>query len=172
MKPAVRLCIALLAFAASPVGLAADFEFSVDAPKFRVTLPSIPAMKMETHPMHATNPHLRYLGIAGKYTVAIFTPAAAAGMTALECAAATVRSLAARKGVPPAADILKARLNDNTFVAMYATPLDPGVQLHAHFLSAAHGTHCIEVHAAMVSTSMEDLAPWVDGFDKARIDTD
>ena len=160
---------ALAALLASLPGLAAEFAFEVAAPKFRVTLPHIPAMKMDTHPLNAKQPHLRFLGSDGPYTVSVITPAAAAGMSALECASATVRSMAARPGVPPSAEMYKARLDDNTYVAIYAAELEGVVQLHAHVLSAAEGTHCVEVHASKMSTSPEDLEPWVRGFDGARI---
>jgi len=163
------LFCALAALLASLPGLAADFAFEVDGPKFRVTLPGIPPMKMATHPLNASQPHLRYLGSDGPYTVSVITPTAAAGMSALECASATVRTMAARPGVPPSAEMYKARLDDNTYVAIYAAEIEGIVQLHAHVLSAAGGTHCVEVHASRMSASPEDLEPWVKGFDGARI---
>jgi hypothetical protein len=150
---------------------AGDFAFEVAAPKFRVSIPGVPPMKMETHPQHAAQPHLRYLGSQGPYTVSIITPTAAAGMTAIECASATVRSMAARQGMPPSAEMYKAKLDDNTFVAMYAAAVGGAVQLHAHFLSAAGGTHCIEVHASKMSESPDDVESWFRGFTQARIES-
>ena len=78
MRILARFC-ALAALLLSLPGRAADFAFEVDGPKFRVTLPGVPPMKMATHPMNAEQPHLRYLGSDGPYTVSIITPAAAAG---------------------------------------------------------------------------------------------
>lgn len=149
---------------------AEDFVFEVAEPRFRVTLPNIPRMKMDPHPMNASQPHLRLLGSEGPYTVAVFVPAAAAGMTARECASAIVRSLAARPGVPPPDQIYKARLNDHTYVAIYASRFGDVVNLHAHFMSAAGGKHCIEVHAAKVSVSEDDLDPWLNGFGNANVE--
>ncbi len=165
-------CLAAAALVASMPGRAEDFVFEVAVPKFRVTLPNIPAMDMQTHPLNAKQPHLRYLGSQGPYTVSIITPAAAAGMTPLECASATVRSMATRPGFPPPKEVFKARLNDHTYAAMYAVSLGGAVQLNAHFLSAAGGTHCVEVHASKMSTSPEDVTPWFKGFDQASIDAD
>ena len=66
---------------------------------------------------------------------------------------------------------MKARLNDRTFVAIYAAPLVVGVQLHAHLLSAAGGgTHCVEVHATRVSIDEDDLASWITNLQKASIE--
>jgi len=176
MLPSMSRTLALLSAAllllARPAAAAEDFVFAVASPKFKVTLPGIPPMKMETHPKHAAQPHLRYLGSSGPYTVSVVTPAAEAGMTPLECASATVRSMAARPGVPPSAEMYKARLDERTFVAIYTTEIEGIVQLHAHLLSAAGGAHCVEVHALRVSASPEDLEPWVRGFDGARIALD
>lgn len=149
---------------------AEGFVFEVNSPKFKITMPNIPAMRMDAHPMNASQPHLRFLGSEGPYTVSVVTPIAAAGMTALECASASVRSLGARPGVPQSSQIYKARIDGTTFVAIYATPLGGLVKLNAHVLSAAGGTHCIEVHASKMSTSDDDLVPWFEGFAKAGIE--
>lgn len=148
------------------------FAFEVDSPKFKVTIPGIPQMRMDVHPKNASQPQLRFLGSEEPYTVAVFTPTAAAGMTPLECAGAITRSLAARPGTPPSSQVLKARLDDNTFVAIYAAPLGGGVQLHAHILSAAGGTHCVEVHATRISILEDDLASWITDVEKASIKPD
>ena len=150
---------------------AEGFAFEVASPKFKVSIPGLPQMKMELHPSNASQPHLRFLGADGPYTVAVFTPAAAAGMTPLECAGATVRTLAARPGVPPASEVYKSRLNDKTYIAFYAVQRAPGVHLHAHLLSAA-GKHCIEVHATWISVLEDELVAWVGTLEKASIEPD
>jgi hypothetical protein len=171
MERALRFFAAVLLLWASLSCRAEGFVFEVDSPGFRITIPGIPQMKMEVHPKNASQPHLRFLGSAEPYTVAIFTPTAIEGMTPLECAGAVVRTLPARPGTPPSSQIIKARLNDNTFVAMYAVPLAAGVQLHAHILSsAAGGRYCIEVHATKISIDEEDLAAWVTELEKASIE--
>jgi len=148
---------------------AAGFEFEVAAPKFRVSIPGIPQIVMAVHPMNAAQPHFRYQGSEAPFTVSVFTPAAASGMTPRECASATLRSMTGRPGVPPAAQLYKAQLNDTTFVVIYAAKFVAGVQLNAHLLSAAGGTHCVEVHVTKASMLTEDLATWIDEFEKARI---
>ena len=158
-----------LALAASLSCRAAGFDFEATAPKFRVTLPAIPQMKMAVHPKNAAQPQFRYQGAEPPFTVSIFTPAAAAGMTPRECASATLRSMAGRPGVPPPAQLYKAQLDDTTFVVIYASTFVAGVQLHAHVLSAAGGAHCVEVHVTKASMLAEDLATWIDEFEKARI---
>lgn len=174
MTRALLIAAAVLSLFSSPSSRAEGFSFAVASPKFRITIPGIPQMKMGVHPKNASQPHLRFLGSKEPYSVAVFTPAAVAGMTPLECASAISRTLASRAGTPPAAQIQKARLDANTYVAIYAAPIQVGggVQLHAHILSAAGGKHCVEVHATRVSIEEDDLASWVAEIEKASIRAD
>ena len=167
MKRTLLLGALLLASAGAR---AEELVFEVAAPTFKVTLPNVPPMTMDVHPMNAERPHLRLLGTQGPYTVSVMTPTAQAGMSALECASATLGSIAQRPGVPPREQIYKVRLNERTFAAIYNSPLPSAVQLNAHFLSAAGGTHCVEVHASKVSQSPDDLDGWFKGFAKADIE--
>lgn len=171
MKTVLVACATALGLLAGPSASAQEFEFIATAPDFAVTIPGIPIISMGPHPMRGTHPHLRYMGSQGPYTVSIITPGAERGMTALQCAGATVRSLAARPNVPPSDQFYKARLDDNTFVAIYAAQMPGFLQLHAHLLSAAGGTHCIEVHVSKIATSTEEVEPWFSGFGAARIST-
>lgn len=169
-RPLMRFLGTVLLLCASLSCGAEGFVFEVDSPRFKITIPGIPQLRMEVHPKNASQPHLRFLGSAEPYTVAVYTPTAAEGMTPLECAGAVARTLAARPGTPPPAQVFKTRLGKNTFVAMYAVALSLGVQLNAHILSAVGGRYCIEVHATKVSIDEEDLASWVTELEKASIE--
>jgi len=168
-KLPLQLLGAGLLLCASLTCRAEGFLFEVDSPGFRISMPGIPQMRMGVHPKNASQPQLRFLGSAEPYAVAVFTPAAAEGMTPLECAGAIARALAARPGTPPPSQVLKTRLDDRTFVAIYAVPLVPGVQLNAHILSAAGGRYCIEVQVTKVSIDDDDLASWFTEIEKASI---
>lgn len=167
--PLSRALVALVLLLASAASRADGFVFDASAPKFKVSIPAFPPIKMEVHPMHAEHPHLRYLGTNGPYSVSVFTPAADAGMGARECAVATLRTLAKREGVPPLPQILRTQIGPQTYLAMYATQLGGVVHLHAHYLSAAGGSHCVEVHASMASTNPDDLKLWQADMQKASI---
>jgi hypothetical protein len=169
MPPALKIPGTVLLLCASLSCGAEDFAFEVDSPRFRIAIPGIPQLKMAVHAKYASQPHLRYLGSAEPYTVAVFTPAAADGMTPLECAGAIARTLAARSGTPPSSQVLRTRLDNNTFVVIYAAPLAPGVQLSAHLLSAAGGRYCVEVHVTKISIDEEDLSSWFTEIEKASI---
>ena len=170
MKRALQIAGMVLLSCASLSCRAEGFVFEVDSPRFRITIPGIPQLRMEVHPQNASQPHLRFLGYAKPYSVAVYTPAAVEAMTPMECASAVARSLAARPGTPPPSEVLKARLGNNTFVAMYAVALPVGVQLNAHILSAVGGRYCIDVHATKLSIDEEDLASWVTELEKASIE--
>lgn len=171
MRSAQTACLALaLALSANLPAAAGEFAFQVDAPKFSITIPDIPPIAMQPHPMQGTHPHLRYLGADGAYSVSVNTPSAAAGMSALECAAAILRTLPQRPNVPAAEEIYRAKLDDSTYVALYAAQLPGFLQLHAHFMSAAADAHCIEVHASRIATSQDEIEAWFKGFGKAKIE--
>jgi hypothetical protein len=172
MKAAPLALSPALAVLAAPQFNAEEFAFAVTAPRFRITIPNLPPLRMKPHPMHATHPHLCFLGADGSYTLSVITAHAPPGMSALECAGAILRTLDARPNVPPAAELYRARLDDNTYAVLYAAHLPGFLQLNAHFLSAAAGTHCIEVHASKIASSPEDIDPWFKSFGKAKIEPD
>ena len=170
MRTPVILSVTALSVLASYQCQADGLTFQIKEPNVAVTIPNIPQMKMDVHPMHEARPHLRLLGSDGPYSVSIMTPTADTGMTALECASSTIKNLGSRPGVPAPSQVYKARINDRTFVAIYASTITGFMQLHAHLLSAANGTHCIEVHASKVASSKDDIDPWFKGFGEATIE--
>jgi hypothetical protein len=153
-----------------PIAARAQFSLDMDQPPFRVQIPSIPAIKMSAHPMQAKGAHLRLHGVQEPYAVSVLTPTADAGMSAADCAGTLTRLLPKRPGVPAQDKIRKGRIDANTFIALYASPLPGAVQMHAHLFSAAGGTHCVEVHATKVATSEEDAERWFRGFANAKIE--
>ena len=80
----------VLLLAASLPCRAEGFAFEVASPKFKVTIPGIPQMKMDVHPKNASQPQFRFLGTAHPYAVAIFTPAAVGGTDCVEVHATRV----------------------------------------------------------------------------------
>jgi hypothetical protein len=168
MKPFSLL--AALAALVLPVLAHAEFRYEMTDPPFAVVVPSLPAITMELHPHNQKSPHLRRLGTEGPYSVSILTPAASAGMNPMDCAQAMFAELPTRPGVPVQERLTKAQLDPNTYIAIYGVQTTKGVQLHAHMVSAVRGTHCVEVHAARMTTSKEDANTWYRGFTGARIE--
>jgi len=149
--------------------LAGGFTFEIEEPRVVITIPSLPQIDMDDHPVRAKGAHLRYFGSSEGYVVSIMTPTADAGMSPLECASSILGSLGDRPGVPARSEIYNARINDRTFIAIYVSRGDGVMQLNAHLVSAAAGTHCIEVHASRLATSPDDVKVWRNGFGAADI---
>ena len=167
LAPAARFLVLVAALVSWPaISIAREFSLEMEAPAFRVTIPSLPEMKMFPHPLGASQPHLRLLGSSGLYTVTVLTPGSQAGMTPEDCARFIVGSLDKRPGVPSQEHIYKARINPVTFVAMY----EKLVSHHVHFISAAGGANCVEVHVSREWTSKDEGRSWLRGFADARIE--
>ena len=161
---AIAALHAALAGAAEPQG----FTLEMKEPPFRVAIPALPAMEMKRHPFAGERPHLRLIGESGPYTVSVITPTADPGMGPEQCARSTAGTLSERPGVPK--QVMRVRLDADTYLVMYPSKLPGGVQLHAHLLSAAGGTHCVEVHASRVVSSEADIDRWFkQDFREARI---
>ncbi len=152
-----------------PVCYAVGFVAEVSAPNFKILLPNIPEFKLQKHPSNAANPHMKLLGSQGPYTISVLAPTADKGMTANDCASALIQSFSKRPGLPPAESIYKARINSNTFIAIYVLKNDKLRLLNAHIMSAAGGTHCVEVHVAKETAVKEDVEPWFKAFGDANI---
>ena len=148
----------------------AQLEIVSTDPPFKAVLPTVPPMSMSEHPMRAGRPHLRLLGAQDGYNVSVLVPTADAGMGPLECASSTLRSLGSRPGVPEPDKVYKARLDDRTFIAIYAARQPGFLQMHAHLMSAAGGTHCVEIHVSRVPGSREDVEAWFKLFGSSRIE--
>ena len=140
-------------------------------PKFRISIPNLPPIRLAVHPSQKLQPHLRFMGTDGPYNVSILTPTADAGMTARECAISGIKNLAGGPGSPGMDNIYRAQIDDNTFIAQYAMPAPGGAILQAHLFSAAGGTHCVQVHVSKASASKSDIEPWFKGFGKAKFET-
>ncbi len=168
MRSTATLCAALLA---APLAAHAEFSVEVDAPAVRVVIPSLPQVKMEPHPSHAEHANLRLVGVDGPYMVTLNTPDADAGMKPQQCANIIAAALTRRPGAPAQENITRTRLDPNTYAAMYVVPKRGGqMQLNAHLISAGGGTHCVELHVAMVAQSKDEAQAWFRKLAGARIE--
>jgi hypothetical protein len=163
-------CAAAVLCAVHVPAHAEGFSFEVSDPDFKVSIPAVPKLEMNVHPEHGDKPHYRYLGSDGPFSVTILTPKSDPEMSVEQCAEAIYTALADRPGVPEPDKIYRARMDESTFVAIYATVLPGFVLLHAHFLSAGRGDYCIEVHASKSSTSRDDAQEWFTALSGAKIE--
>jgi hypothetical protein len=145
------------------------FVFEMNDPRVRIVIPDVPPMTMAAHPLGAAQANARYMGTGDPaYTISVLTPTADAGMSPLDCARSLTGSLARRWGLKRD-DVVMRQTNDRTIVLLFPVPVGPMVQLKAYLLSG-EGGHCVEVHLSKLTKSKDDLAPWLNGFENARIE--
>src|SRR5262249_44198199 len=142
----------------------------VPQPRFRVAIPILPAMTLAPDAGNSDPQNLRLSGTEGEYTVVVTTRKLAEPTDERKCADAAARLLQNTAGVPAREDWLATRSDSGTYLIIYAIPLADNVQLNAYLLSAAEGTHCIQVHARQRSTHREDVPVWIKGFRGATIE--
>ena len=145
------------------------YYYELSEPGVRITLPNLPRIEMEPHPLNEEQPQLRFTGGHERLNVSIVTPNAEPGMTPIECASASAEAILAHHGLEP--DMaFKGRADENTFLLIYGLPGEEFVMLNAHILSAAKDDYCIEVHVSKISTSDADVEPWFNGFGESKIE--
>lgn len=161
-----RVC-AFVAMLLPAIAAQAQFTYVLDQPDATISIPAFPPLKMGPHPEREKSPHLRAFGTQAPFAVSVLAPTAEGAMSAQDCADTLIRVLPRRPGVPPQQRIQKARIDANTYIAVY---FSTSRQLHAHlFSAAAGGTHCVEVHASKMNPSDADIAGWLRRFADAKI---
>ncbi len=146
------------------------FEASVLQPAFTVVVPSLPALALAPPAADsAPAPSLRLVGGDGTTTLAISVDDARRAITPRECAGSFLRTLVARPGMPPRDSIYRAPLNEAVFLVIYILGDEPASVLHAHLLSSAESTHCVEAHFTRASRVGEDEDAWRRTFSGASI---
>lgn len=147
------------------------FTFEVKNPNIRILIPELPQMNVETHPMAATRPDLRFQGGAHPYFLTIRIPTADAGMTPLECASSHVKSIQTRLGLRDSDISLRKSSDGNTLAMYYPMRMGKVLSLHAHLFSAYGGRYCIDVHISKTPASDAEVKKWLEGFPKAKIES-
>ena len=96
------------------------------------------------------------------------TPTADAGMTLEECMQSLASSYVRRYSLGKD-EYAVYRLNERTFLFEYSTNTNGFDQAHAHLLSAANGTHCVDVHISRASSGDNDIQDLHGRFEGALI---
>ena len=98
----------------------------------------------------------------------ILTPVINSEITPVSCATAIANSILSQ-GRVNRDDVFLGRANEQTFLVIYGLPLEDGVLLNTHIISASLMEHCVEAHIAFDSKSEADIEPWFNGFGEADI---
>ena len=160
--PAVALCLAQ----AIP---ACAFEQSFEAPPFIVSVPRLPSIALGSPSATQGGGVLTARGQDTTYVVEIIATASAAASSTRACAGTLLRELVARPNTPGRDNIYRAPVDPNTFLVLYLMERDGTSLLHAHLLSAAGSTHCIDAHFTRTLSVGEDIDSWRTTFDGATV---
>lgn len=152
------------------------YLFDMQENKLRITIPDIPQIPMKPHPLAGSRPDMRYMGADNKsgYSISILTPTADAGMTPVQCASSSLRSLLKRYRLNPD-HIVRRKVNETTFTVLFLHREGPLTQFKAYILSGYGGDHCIDVHISKTVFAdskdelKQQLATWFGSFTKATI---
>ena len=166
MRPALLLATAsTLAVSAG----ASAFELKAASPDFTISVPNLPAIRLDAQATANPDISSEMAGEDGTYKFTLLVTKVPKETTTRICAGSFLRSLVARRGMPDKDNIYRAPLDENTFLVLYILGEGGRRQLHAHLLSAASTTHCIEAHISRGLRDGEDEDSWRGSFSGARI---
>jgi len=161
MRSSLLLAMASL-FAAC--GNASAFELKAQNPDFTVTVPNLPSVGLKAQATSDSNVSSAMAGADGTYKITLLVTKAEREATTRTCAGTFLRSLVARPETPDRDNIYRTALDENTFLVLYILVEQGGQQLHAHLLSSANGTHCVEMHFSRARRGGEDEDGWRQSF--------
>lgn len=138
-------------------------------PKIRITIPGMPKIEMNVHPMNEHKPFFRLRGSSGKTSISIVTPKIDATVTPMSCATAVANIVLAQHNVSRD-QVFLGRANEKTFLIIYGLPMEQSALLNTHIVSSDEGFQCIEAHVSKISTSETDIEPWFNGFGESVIE--
>ena len=138
-------------------------------PRVRITIPGMPEIDMDVHPMNEHKPVFRLRGSAGTTSVAVITPKIDAPITPMNCAIA-VANIVLGKTAVTREEMFLGRSDEQTFLVIYGLPLGQSVLLNTHIVSSNDTTQCIEAHVTKISASDADVEPWFTGFAESKIE--
>lgn len=148
---------------------ACAFEHSFHAPPFIVSVPRLPDISVAAPSASQGGNVLTARGHDTTYAVEIIATASAAASSTRACAGTSLRELIAQPNMPDRDNVYRAPVDPSTFLVLYVMERDGKRLLHAHLLSAAGSSHCIDAHFSRSLVAGEDLDNWRTSFDGATI---
>jgi len=153
----------------APALPACAFEQAFSVPPFVVSVPRLPTIAVGVPIPSQGGNVLTARGQDTTYVVEISATASGSATSTRACVGASLRELVARPNMPGRDNIYRAPFDSNTFLVLYVMELDGKKRLHAHLLSAAGGTHCIDAHFSRGLVMGEDVDDWRTVFTGATV---
>jgi len=145
------------------------FEQAFAVPPFVVSVPRLPTIAVGALSPSQGGNVLTAQGRDTTYVVEIIATASGSAANTRACVGASLRELVARPNMPGRDNIYRAPFDSNTFLVLYVLERDGNRVLHAHLLSAAGGTHCIDAHFSRSLITGEDVDDWRNTFAGATV---
>jgi hypothetical protein len=163
---APAIAAALLAAAAGAQG----FELVVSGPDFTIVVPRLPAIRLQPLKEPAAPGTQTLSGGDGTYEISLLVEPTERETSTRACAGAFLRALTARPGMPARDNIYRAPLDAETFLVLYILGAPKAERLHAHLLSSANATHCVELHVSKALRDGEDEDVWRRSFQGSHVE--
>lgn len=148
--------------------IAEGFDFEMDNPHVRITIPGLPEIKMGPHPLQGQKPYLCYMGYDGHYVMSIMVPTVDKGMTSKEFASSRTSSYVSQWGLSKS-QYTVYKLNDNTFLLEYSLEVEGVKRIDVNLMSAYNGTYGIDVHISKTIDSDKEKSEFHGIFNGAII---
>ena len=145
------------------------FEQAFEGPAFVVSVPRVPNLRIASAPRGGNSVSVHARGRDAVFAVEVTAEASPQAGSSRTCASTFLRDLVKRPNMPDRDSIYRASLDASTFLVLYIVEQRGRKVLHAHLLSAAAGTHCIEAHFSRDAVVGEDEDKWRTTFEGARI---
>lgn len=149
---------------------AGAFELVVNGPDFTIVVPRLPAIALQPLKAPAPPGAQTLSGGDGTYEISLLVAPAERETSTRACAGAFLRALTARPGMPARDNIYRAALDAETFLVLYILATPKPERLHAHLLSSANATHCVELHVSRAMRDGEDEDAWRRSFQGSHIE--
>ncbi len=159
------IAIGLLFHAAA----ASAFEQAFDSPAFIVSAPRLPSIPLG-EPATSGDGHVKTArGRDTTYVVEVSSISTPRAGSTRACAGDFLRELVRRPNMPDRDNIYRAPFDTTTFLVLYILDERDTKQLHAHLLSSAAGTHCIDAHFSRNLRAGEEVDDWRASFAGATV---
>lgn len=162
-----KLCVVAALFAAT--GSAGAFELQLSDPALSLSVPGIPAIRLQEQTPSVEGSRRLLAGRDSLYTVEVELSRQANEMSPRTCAGLLLRALLSQPGVPSRDNVYRAPLDAGTFLVIYASAEGQQVKLHAHVISSAGTSHCANAHFVREAKAGEDIDEWRTSFTSARV---
>jgi hypothetical protein len=163
-----HLLIALLAGLHAEAGA---LEMDLRDPALHLSVPGVPAIAMHEQPTPGGNAKRVLVGHDDTFNVDVELSRHPNEMSPRTCAGTVLRALVSQAGMPNRDSIYRAPLDATTFLVIYVLSQGQQEKLHAHLISSAGASYCVNAHFTRLAKSGQDVDDWRTTFSSARIST-